>query len=136
MKRRLLLITSSLLLCLCLVSCGSNPPSNETPQTQNSENEIIKCDKVIISTGSKAYPKTGSEGDGYNFANKLDINVNKVYPALVALTSSNKMLKDLDGVRTNAKVTLFKDNKIIFHSKNNDNDNKNNSFLSFFSKQL
>lgn len=77
------------------------------------ENEIIKCDKVIISTGSKAYPKTGSEGDGYNFANKLNINVNKVYPALVALTSSNKMLKDLDGVRTNTKVTLSKDNEII-----------------------
>ncbi|MBE6551607.1 MAG: hypothetical protein E7665_05665 [Ruminococcaceae bacterium] len=47
MKRRLLLITSSLLLCLCLISCGSNPPSNETPQTQNSENEIIKLQAEI-----------------------------------------------------------------------------------------
>ncbi len=42
MKRRLLLLISSLLLCLCLVSCGSNPPNSETPQTQNSGNETIK----------------------------------------------------------------------------------------------
>ena len=29
------------------------------------DNEIIYTDKLIIATGSKAYPKTGSEGFGY-----------------------------------------------------------------------
>jgi len=77
------------------------------------ENRVISCDKVIISTGSKAYPKTGSDGDGYNFACKFNHNVNKVYPALVQLTSSNKLLKELDGVRIDTKVTLLKDNKKI-----------------------
>lgn len=75
------------------------------------ENEKIECDKVIISTGSKAYPKTGSDGDGYNFAKKFNHSVNKVYPALVQLTSNDKILKELDGVRVDVKVTLFKDNK-------------------------
>ena len=77
------------------------------------ENEKIECDKVIISTGSKAYPKTGSDGDGYNFAKKFNHSVNKVYPALVQLTSNDKILKELDGVRVDVKVTLFKDNKKI-----------------------
>ena len=77
------------------------------------ENEKIECDKVIISTGSKAYPKTGSDGDGYNFAKKFNHSVNKLYPALVQLTSNDKILKELDGVRVDVKVTLFKDNKKI-----------------------
>ena len=77
------------------------------------ENEVIECDKLVISTGSKAYPKTGSEGDGYIFATKLSHSVNKIYPALVALISNNKVLKELDGVRTNVKVTLSKDNKVL-----------------------
>ena len=77
------------------------------------ENRVINCDKVIISTGSKAYPKTGSDGDGYNFACKLNHIVNKVYPALVQLTSSDKLLKELDGVRIDTKVTLLKDNRKI-----------------------
>ena len=31
----------------------------------------ITFDKIIISTGGKSYPRTGSTGDGYRFAKKL-----------------------------------------------------------------
>ncbi len=70
------------------------------------------ADKIVISTGSKAYPKTGSTGDGYTFAQKFSHNINAVYPALVQLTTCDKFIKELSGVRSEVEVTLTSD-KII-----------------------
>ena len=78
-----------------------------------SDNEIISCDKVIIATGSKAMPKSGSDGFGYEIAKKFNINVNKVLPALVSLNTSENFLKDWSGVRTDAKVSLFVNDELI-----------------------
>lgn len=67
---------------------------------------------VILATGSKATPKTGSDGNGYELARKLGHSVTKIYPALVPLICSNNFLKDLEGVRSEAILTLYVDNKI------------------------
>ncbi len=75
-------------------------------------NNDIRCDKLIISTGSKAYPKTGSVGFGYELCNKLNIKINKVFPSLVALTI-NKNIKDISGVRSDVKVSLYENDKLI-----------------------
>ena len=77
----------------------------------NIENYV--ADRVVIATGSKAYPKTGSTGDGYRFAKILNHTVNNVYPALVQLITDDKYLHELDGVRNDTKVTLLIDNKPI-----------------------
>ena len=39
-------------------------------------NNIYKADKVIIATGSKAYPKTGSDGNGYELLKQLGFTNN------------------------------------------------------------
>ena len=65
------------------------------------------ADKLIIATGSKAYPKTGSTGDGYLFAKNLKHTVNNVYPALVQVITDDKYLHELDGVRNDTKVTFL-----------------------------
>ena len=75
--------------------------------------ENYVADRVVIATGSKAYPKTGSTGDGYRFAKILNHTVNNVYPALVQLITDDKYLHELDGVRNDTKVTLLIDNKPI-----------------------
>lgn len=64
------------------------------------------CDKVIVSTGGKSYPKTGSEGDGYIFGKSFGHKIVPVYPSLVGLVSNNKFFKDLSGVRCDACVSL------------------------------
>lgn len=64
------------------------------------------CDKVVISTGGKSYPKTGSEGDGYLFGSKLGHNVVTVLPSLVGLVSNDKYIKSLSGIRCDASVSL------------------------------
>ena len=72
-------------------------------------NEKIWADKVVIATGSKAYPKTGSDGFGYEIADKFGHNINMVVPALTQLKANEKFLKDWENVRCDAKVTLVVD---------------------------
>lgn len=64
------------------------------------------CDKVIVSTGGKSYPKTGSEGDGYLFGKSLGHKIVPVVPSLVGLVSNDKFIKSLSGVRCDACVSL------------------------------
>lgn len=77
------------------------------------EDDIIEADKVIIATGSKACPKTGSDGAGYEFARNLGHHVNAVLPALVQLKANEFYLKEWNGVRQDAKLTLYIDDKKI-----------------------
>ena len=63
--------------------------------------KIIDADKVVIATGGKSYPITGSTGDGYEFAKKLGHTVEKLNPSLVPLTSNGKSLyycKEMQGL--------------------------------------
>ena len=76
-------------------------------------NNDIKADKVIISTGSKAYPKTGSDGMGYDFLKKLNHSITTIAPALVQIKANNKYLKELDGVRSDAHVSLYDKDKLL-----------------------
>lgn len=75
-------------------------------------NDEIECDKLVISTGSKAYPKTGSEGFGYKLCSDFNIKVNNIYPSLVGLIT-NKNLKDISGVRSEVKVSLYEKDNLI-----------------------
>ena len=45
------------------------------------------CDKVVLATGSYAYPKTGSDGSGYEILRELGHTIVKPLPALVQLES-------------------------------------------------
>lgn len=74
-------------------------------------------EKVILCSGSKAYPKTGSNGSGYDIAQKLGHDVIKPLPALCALRCGEKYFKTLQGVRCKADVSVYANgNKIGFES--------------------
>ncbi len=66
--------------------------------------------KVIIATGSKAYPKTGSTGDGYKFALDFGHKVIKPLPGLVQVETVNN-LKECSGVRCDGLITLLEQDK-------------------------
>ena len=72
----------------------------------STDNGDFICDKVIVSTGGKSYPKTGSEGDGYIFGKSLGHKIVPVVPSLVGLVSNDKFIKPLSGVRCDACVSL------------------------------
>lgn len=67
-------------------------------------------DKVIITTGGRSYPKTGSDGNGYKLAKKLGHSIVPTVPALVQLCGSDDFYKIIAGVRSEGSVTVCVDN--------------------------
>jgi len=76
-------------------------------------NGIFTSKKVILSTGSKAAPKTGSDGIGYILAKSLGHSVIEPLPALVQLKSNAPYLSVWHGIRSDVSVTLIENNKKI-----------------------
>ena len=67
---------------------------------------------MIISTGSKAYPKTGSTGDFYPILANLGHKLNPVYPALTSLKCQGDFMNIWSGIRTEARVSIYVQDKL------------------------
>ena len=81
----------------------------------------IKADKVILATGGKSYPLTGSTGDGYCLAQKLGHTITNLKPSLVPIEIFEKSIcKNLQGLSLR-NVSI----KII------DNENKKEIYSDF-----
>lgn len=78
------------------------------------DKSALKAYKLIIATGGKAAPKTGSDGSGYELAGKFGHSIIPVIPALVQLKCSDGFCKSLHGVRCTAKVMAYVDNELVF----------------------
>lgn len=79
----------------------------------NPDKEKIKAKNIIIATGSKAAPKTGSDGLGYELAKSLGHNIITPLPSLVQLKADEPYFKNWSGIRTDVKVNLLIDHKYI-----------------------
>ena len=67
------------------------------------------CDKIVVACGSNAYVKEKSVG--YDILSKFNHTINPVVPSLVQLVSNGNYLKSWNGVRIDAKVSLYEDNE-------------------------
>ena len=76
-------------------------------------NDIFIVDKVILATGSKACPKTGSNGFGYQVAKHFGHTLVEPLPALVQLKLDAPFLKEWQGIRIDAKVSLYENKKLV-----------------------
>lgn len=76
----------------------------------------IYADAVIVATGGRSYPGTGSTGDGYRFAKNSGHNVGKLYPSLVPFTLEEKEeIKQLQGLSLkNVAVEIYDGDKNIY----------------------
>lgn len=86
---------------------------------KNSENiKIFEADKVVLATGGKSYPLTGSTGDGYELAKKLGHTITKIRPSLVPLEAfEQNMCKDLQGLslrNVNIELKNKENNKTVY----------------------
>ena len=59
---------------------------------------------IIICTGGCASPSQGSDGSGYKLLSSLGHTVTELYPSLVQLTSPDKQLRQLKGMRVRDAV--------------------------------
>lgn len=70
---------------------------------------VVKADRVILAAGSKAAPKTGSNGDGYFIARKLGHTIVPYVPALCGIRCAGDAFRALAGIRTEAALELVVD---------------------------
>ena len=82
------------------------------------EKEIIQTDKIILATGGKSYPLTGSTGDGYLIAKNIGHKVTEIRPSLVPLVIYEKNeCKEMQGLSLRNVGIKFIDeskNKLIY----------------------
>lgn len=82
--------------------------------------EKILADKIIIATGGKSYPVTGSTGDGYILAKQLGHTITQLHPSLIPLTvnkSSLALCKQLQGLslkNVSIKIQDEENKKVIY----------------------
>lgn len=75
----------------------------------------LPCDKVVLCTGGKSYPLTGSAGDGYILAESVGHTVTELKPALVPLVCSDNFVPRLQGLSLkNVAVKLLENGKEIY----------------------
>ena len=69
----------------------------------------INADKFIICTGGKAYPQTGSTGDGYQWAEQLGHTVITPVPALNPVKTFEGWVKEVQGLSLrNVSLNCFR----------------------------
>ena len=82
------------------------------------EKEIIQTDKIILATGGKSYPLTGSTGDGYLIAKNIGHKVTEIRPSLVPLVIYEKNeCKEMQGLSLrNVEIKIIDEskNKLIY----------------------
>ncbi len=79
------------------------------------KNELIHYDKVIVCTGGMSYPSTGSDGDGYRFAERAGHSVVPLRPALCGLNVKGDYCAQMQGLSLkNVGLSVFCGQKKLF----------------------
>ena len=71
----------------------------------------VSADAVIIATGGRSYPGTGSDGDGYALARSAGHTVTPLIASLVPLTSRSKICPSLQGLSLKNVALRVTDNQ-------------------------
>ena len=66
--------------------------------TVTAASEAYEFDRVIIATGGRSYPLTGSDGSGYRLASRLGHTVNELKPSLIPIESSSAVCQKMQGL--------------------------------------
>lgn len=74
----------------------------------------ISSGKVVIATGGKSFPQTGSEGDGYLWAEKFGHKIYGPFPALCGIEIKESFIRKWKGITLkNVLIEAYLDNKKI-----------------------
>ena len=76
-------------------------------------NRKIPYDKLVLATGGKSYPNTGSDGSVFSILAKHGYQIIDPQPALCPIKVKENV-KSLFGARNHAIISLIKDNNLIY----------------------
>ena len=93
------------------------PPADESDAfTITHSRGTLRCDRLIVSTGGRSLPRTGSDGGGWEMLQQLGHTVTPSYAALVPLVLAAQMFHaDLAGIAQDVELSVFIDNKRVDH---------------------
>ncbi|SCL89723.1 NAD(P)/FAD-dependent oxidoreductase [Sporanaerobacter sp. PP17-6a] len=66
----------------------------------------LRTDKIILATGGKSMPSSGSDGNGYELSRSLGHKITNIFPGLVQLKTEERLLKEADGVKIIGNIKL------------------------------
>ncbi len=79
-----------------------------------SPGESARARRVILATGGRSLPKSGSDGSGWDLARQLGHTVTKTYPALTPLVLAEGFLHAaLSGISLDVELSTFAEGKLI-----------------------
>lgn len=73
----------------------------------------FRCHSLVLATGSKAAPVTGSDGSGYELAKSFGHTIIKPLPALVQLRCEGRHFKQLAGIRADVHLRVVSEGKCL-----------------------
>jgi predicted Rossmann fold flavoprotein len=100
-----------------VISCGEPVVSVERQDglfNVATETAAYNADCVVLATGGKSYPDSGSSGDGYRFAQSLGHTITRLTPALAGVIIKESCFGEVTGTSlVNVKTELLRNgNKI------------------------
>ena len=87
--------------------------TNKEFEVTTYQGKSYQCDKLIIATGGKTYPKTGSTGDGYRFAVSFGHKIVLPFPVSTPFRIKSIVCNKLQGIKVNARLKVIYNNKVI-----------------------
>ncbi len=94
---------------------------DEAFEVNCSDKDTYICEKLVIATGGKSYPGTGSTGDGYKFATDLGHKIIPPKPSLVPInakkfSNGKTLVTDLQGLALkNCNIKIYdKRSKVVY----------------------
>jgi predicted Rossmann fold flavoprotein len=76
---------------------------------------MLRAEKVILATGGRSIPKSGSDGFGYCLARRLGHHVTATVPALVPLMLDDRMFhKTLSGLSQEVELTIVVKGRVLY----------------------
>ncbi|NMA01950.1 MAG: NAD(P)/FAD-dependent oxidoreductase [Clostridia bacterium] len=82
-------------------------------QVELKDGQKYQGDRVIITTGGKAMPSSGSSGEGYDLATKLGHTISDIFPALVQLMLEGSYFSRINGVKFVGTAEIIYNNKSL-----------------------
>lgn len=92
-------------------------PNQDGTYTVTAASEKYLFDAVILATGGKSYPLTGSDGSGYRLATKLGHKVTELKPSLIPIESKSPVCRELQGLSLkNISIAIKDKNEKLLYS--------------------
>ena len=73
----------------------------------------LAATRVILATGGRSLPRTGSDGSGWEMARRLGHSVTETFPALVPLLLDGSFHRPLSGVSQEVELSTFASGRLV-----------------------